>query len=124
VSPRIVPLPGPVAVIPSQKTITQLMQHGPVHPQSLIDEMGRLSAAGALPARVDTDRNRLVVYTDRFVAWLYPTQRQDAYSLGHVARLTFRTRIDCSTGRLAWPVAGTRSSTCGTCLRGGPPTGS
>jgi hypothetical protein len=96
-----VPLPGPVAVIPSQKTITQLMQHWPVHPQSLIDEMGRLSAAGALPARVDTDRNRLVVYTDRFVAWLYPTQRQDAYSLGHVARLTFKDQDRLLDGALS-----------------------
>jgi hypothetical protein len=96
-----VPLPGPVAVIPSQKTITQLIQHGPVHPQSLIDEMGRLSAAGALPARVDTDRNRLVVYTDRFVAWLYPTQRQDAYSLGHVARLTFKDQDRLLDGALS-----------------------
>lgn len=100
-SPRVVTLSGPVAVIPSQKTITQLAQHGPVHPQSLIDEIGRLSAAGALPARVDIDRNRLVLYTDRFVAWLYPTQRQDAYSLGHVARLTFKDQDRLIDGALS-----------------------
>jgi hypothetical protein len=101
----LVPIPGPVAVIPSQKAISQLMAQGPIHPQTLVDEMGRLSAVAALPARVDTDRNRLVVYTDRFVAWLYPTQRNDAYSLGHVARLTFKDQERLLDGALS--LAGT-----------------
>ncbi|MFB9854969.1 AAA domain-containing protein [Micromonospora andamanensis] len=56
----------------------------------LINEFGRLASSNALPARVEPDRSRLVVYGERWAAWLYPTNHGDAYQLGHVAPLSFK----------------------------------
>lgn len=73
-------LPHPVGVIPSEKVRSKLAPH--FHPAQLIEEMTRLSSLGALPARVEKNPERLVVYTDTHVAWLFVTQRGDAYRLG------------------------------------------
>lgn len=78
----------PVAVVPSRKVYDQLAPHS--QPERLIAEMSHLAAVGALPARVEEDRGRLAVYTDRYVAWLYVSQRGDAYSLGHASPRTFK----------------------------------
>ncbi|GAA1005862.1 hypothetical protein Aple_040220 [Acrocarpospora pleiomorpha] len=75
-----------VAVVPSQKIYAKL---GPaLHPLALIEEMSSLARLGTLPARLDD--GRLVVYTSRHVAWLYPSNRGDAYSLGSAVPRTFR----------------------------------
>lgn len=81
-------LPGPVAVIPSPKVHDQLAPR--LHPLQLVEEMARLAGAGALPARMEEDRNRLVVYTDTHVAWLYLTRDGDAYSLGSAVPRGFK----------------------------------
>ncbi|MBB4918470.1 DEAD/DEAH box helicase [Streptosporangium saharense] len=81
-------LPGPVAVVPSEKVYARLAPH--TNPLRLIEEMGRLAWAGALPARIEDDPGRLVVYTDTHVAWLFVTQRGDAYRLGSASLRGFR----------------------------------
>ncbi|MEU8265832.1 AAA domain-containing protein, partial [Sphaerisporangium sp. NPDC049002] len=81
-------LPGPVAVIPSEKVYAQLAPAA--HPLQLVEEMTRLARAGALPARMEENPNRLAVYTDTHVARLYVTQFGDAYRLGSAAPRGFK----------------------------------
>jgi AAA domain len=68
--------------------------------ETVIAEMNQLAWAGALPARVDGDPERLFVYTRRHVVSLYLTQYGDAYRLGHLAPLTFRDHERLSRGAL------------------------
>jgi hypothetical protein len=101
-SARTVWLPGPVAVIPSAKAAEKLAREHyrtgasttPIATAggiaAVVDEMSRLSRVGALPARIDGDPPRLVVYTQRHMVSLYLTKYGDAYRLGHLAPLTFR----------------------------------
>jgi superfamily I DNA/RNA helicase len=93
VSVQPLPLPGPVAVIPSPKAIEQLARDqrtpDPVH---LVAELAYRSSNGGVPARIDEEGTtpRLVIYTDRHVVWLYVTDYGDAYRLGHLAPLGFK----------------------------------
>lgn len=98
---RAVTLRWPLAVIPAQRAIEQLDGQ----PGRLVDELTELSARGALPARLEAERNdpsrrRLVVYTSRHVASLYLTQQGDGYRLGHVGRRTFRDEDRLTTAAL------------------------
>lgn len=81
-------LTGPIGLIYSNKVIGQL-DRGLTE---FINEMTQLGLAGTLPARLEktAEGGRLIVHTRRHVAWLYPTQAQDAYRLGHAARRKFR----------------------------------
>ncbi|MEO3746547.1 DEAD/DEAH box helicase family protein [Plantactinospora sp. B5E13] len=110
---RTVPLPGPVAVIPSPKAAQKLAVQqrrsgnrggGPGDVAGLTDvvaEIDRLSRAGTLPARVEgDDPQRLVVYTSRHMVSLYLTRRGDAYSLGHLTPLNFRDQERLLRGAL------------------------
>ncbi|CAO5183707.1 AAA+ ATPase domain-containing protein [Frankia sp. AiPs1] len=86
-----VTLRGPLAVVPVGKSIEALEGQ----PARFVAELTELSARGMLPARVEPDRDdpnrgRLVVYTSRHVATLYPTKFQDGYTLGYARRRTFR----------------------------------
>ncbi|MFF3444175.1 DEAD/DEAH box helicase [Streptosporangium sp. NPDC002721] len=83
-----VSLPGPIAVIPSEKVRSQLAPH--LRPGQLIEAMTRLSRMGTLPARLEKDPDRLVVYTDTHVAWLFVTRHGDAYNLGAAFPRGFR----------------------------------
>jgi hypothetical protein len=90
-------LPGPVAVVPSQKAIDQLTRDqwqrpSTPDPVGLVAEVSYLSANGGVPARVEVkgDTPRLVVYTERYVLWLYVTDYGDGYRLGHLAPVGFR----------------------------------
>lgn len=89
-------LPGPVAVVPSAKATEQLQWA----PAGLVTEFSELAARGALPARMDLDRGQLILYTRRYVAFLYPTKFGDGYSLGHVSRRSFRDEDKLSRGAL------------------------
>ncbi|MBE1489710.1 DEAD/DEAH box helicase [Plantactinospora soyae] len=93
-------LPGPVAVVPSGKAIDQLAQAGLRDPSALINEFGSLASFNALPARVEPDRSRLVVYGKRWAAWLYPSDHGDAYRLGHVSPLSFKDQERLLKGAL------------------------
>ncbi|MEU6743553.1 DEAD/DEAH box helicase [Streptosporangium sandarakinum] len=73
-------LPGPVAVVPSEKVHDSLAPR--LHPGRLIQEMERLSRIGALPALLEEERKCLVVHVDTHVARLYLSRREDAYVLG------------------------------------------
>ncbi|MFF0247669.1 DEAD/DEAH box helicase [Streptosporangium sandarakinum] len=73
-------LPGPVAVVPSEKVHASLAPR--LHPGQLIQEMERLSRIGALPALLEEERKCLVVHVDTHVARLYLSRREDAYVLG------------------------------------------
>lgn len=103
-STRSVWLPGPVAIVPSGKATEKLArdQHrtGAASPVAVVEEMSRLARMGVLPARVDTDPQRLVVYTQRHIASLYLTKYRDAYRLGHLAPLTFRDQERLLRGAL------------------------
>ncbi|MFC4529325.1 DEAD/DEAH box helicase [Sphaerisporangium dianthi] len=81
-----VSLPGPVAVIPSQKVRDQLAPQ--LRPAHLVENINRLARAGALPARIE--EKYLAVYTDTHVAGLYVTPLGDAYRLGWAAPRGFR----------------------------------
>ncbi|MET8282802.1 AAA domain-containing protein [Micromonospora sp. NPDC005174] len=76
--------------MPSGRAIDQLARSGLRDPSVLINEFGRLASANALPARVEADRSRLVVYGERWAAGLYPTGHGDAYTLGFVSPLRFK----------------------------------
>lgn len=91
-------LPGPVAVIPSEKVRSKLAPH--LRPIQLIEEMTRLSRMGALPARLEENPERLVVYTDTHVTWLFVTRRGDAYSLGAAFPRGFREEERLLSGAL------------------------
>jgi hypothetical protein len=78
---------------------------------AVVQEMSRLSQAGALPARIEGNPQRLVVYTQRHTVSLYLTGHRDAYSLGHLTPLTFRDQerllrgavlLHCPTGWWAY----------------------
>ncbi|MFC7380628.1 DEAD/DEAH box helicase [Sphaerisporangium rhizosphaerae] len=79
-------LPGPVAVIPSQKVRDQLAPR--LRPAHLVDNINALARAGALPARME--EKHLAVYTDTHVVGLYVTELGDAYRLGWAAPRGFR----------------------------------
>ncbi|ABW10929.1 conserved hypothetical protein [Parafrankia sp. EAN1pec] len=89
-------LPGALAVVPSAKATEQLQWA----PTALVTEFSELAARGALPARMDLDRGQLILYTRRYVAFLYPTKFGDGYSLGHVSRRSFRDEDKLSRGAL------------------------
>lgn len=96
-----VTLHGPLAVVPSRKAIDALGGE----PARFVEELTALSARGMLPVRVEPDRDNpgdghLVVYASRHVAVLYPTRRQDGYSLGFARRRTFRDEDQLVTAAL------------------------
>ncbi len=97
-------LPGMIGLVPAGKAIEQLARQprggGLGGITSVIDEINSLARAGALPTRLESDKSRLVVYTQRHVVWLYLTQRRDAYRLGHLAPLTFRDQERLVQGAL------------------------
>jgi hypothetical protein len=105
VSAQPVSLRGPVAVIPSAKAAEKMAREqywsgGADSMATVIAEMSRLAEAGALPARVEDDPERLVVYTRRHMVALYVTKYGDAYRLGHLAPLSFRDHERLSRGAL------------------------
>jgi hypothetical protein len=101
---RTVRLPRTLAVVPAGKVIERLARQptgagrGVVF--EVIRDMSRLGQAGALPARVDANRRRLHVYTERHAVYLYLTKRRDAYQLGHLEPLTFRDQERLAEGAL------------------------
>jgi hypothetical protein len=100
-----VSLPGPVAVIPSAKAAEKMAREqywtgGADSAGTVIGEMSRLARAGALPARVENDPERLIAYTRRHMVALYVTKYGDAYRLGHLAPLSFRDHERLSRGAL------------------------
>jgi hypothetical protein len=105
VSAQPVSLPGPVAVIPSGKAAEKMAREqywtdGADGVETVIAEMSQLATAGALPARVEDDPERLVAYTRRHMVALYPTKYGDAYRLGHLTPLSFRDHERLSCGAL------------------------
>lgn len=100
-----VSLPGPVGVIPSGKATEKMAREqywtgGADSIESVIAEISQLAKAGGLPARVEDDPERLVVYTRRHMVALYRTKFGDAYRLGHLAPLGFRDHEKLSRGAL------------------------
>jgi len=104
-SAQPVSLPGPVAVIPSLKAAEKMARErywtgGADGVETVIAELSQLARAGALPARVEDDPERLVAYTRRHMVALYVTKYGDAYRLGHLAPLSFRDHERLSRGAL------------------------
>jgi hypothetical protein len=104
-SAQPVSLRGPVAVIPSGKATEKMAREqywtgGADRIETVIAEMSQLARAGALPARVENDPERLVAYTRRHMVALYVTKYGDAYRLGHLAPLSFRDHERLSRGAL------------------------
>ena len=97
-------LPGRVCLVPANKAIEQLARQphggGAGGIASVIDEISSLAREGALPARLEPDKDRLVIYTQYHAVWLYLTPHRDAYRLGHLARLTFRDQERLAQGAL------------------------
>ena len=84
-SAQPVSLPGPVAVIPSLKAAEKMARErywtgGADGVETVIAELSQLARAGAVPARVEDDPERLVAYTRRHMVALYVTKYGDAYS--------------------------------------------
>lgn len=100
-----VSLRGPIAVIPSGKASEKMAREqywsgGAGGIGAVIAEISQLAQAGALPARVEDDPERLVAYTRRHMIALYLTKYGDAYRLGHLAPLAFRDHERLSRGAL------------------------
>lgn len=97
-------LPGTLAVFPAERLTESLARqppsarHGGV--PAVIRDLNRLGQAAALPARVDADRRRLQVYTERHTVSLYLTPHGDAYRMGHLGPLTFRDQERLAEGAL------------------------
>jgi AAA domain len=104
-SAQPVSLPGPVAVVPSGRAAEKMAREqywtgGADRIETVIAEIGQLARAGTLPARLEDDPERLVVYTQRHMVALYVTKYGDAYRLGHLAPLSFRDHERLSRGAL------------------------
>jgi hypothetical protein len=108
--PAEIAVPGPIVLIPSNRSLTDLENQ--VTP--FVEELNQLTGRGALPVTLETTRDgwRMAVYTSRYVAWLYPTSDGDGYRLGHAARRQFRDEdrlvkrallVRCSGGFRAFP---------------------
>jgi superfamily I DNA/RNA helicase len=101
---RTVLMPRTLAVVPSGKVAEQLARQPPGARRGgvseVIRDMTRLGQAGALPTRVNSDRRRLQVYTERHAVSLYLTSHGDAYRLGYLAPLTFHDQEQLSKGAL------------------------
>jgi hypothetical protein len=84
-------LPGRIYVVPSAKAAeSAAREHGGIgFLNSVIMDMSGLASAGVLPARVEDNGRRLIVYTQRHRVTLYPTKFGDAYTLGRFQPLTF-----------------------------------
>ncbi len=95
-STQSVSVPGPIAVVPSPKAVEQLARR----PDQLFAEITHLSVTGVLPARMEPNERRLILYTRRYVAFLYLTGKADAYRLGHVSRRSFRDEDRLLAGAL------------------------
>ncbi|MFG1913998.1 AAA domain-containing protein [Micromonospora sp. NPDC048898] len=103
----------PVAVIPSDRAAEQLARAGVYDPAVLVDQLGRLAMAGALPARMEVERDRLVVYTQRWKVGFYLSGRERAaLKLADVSPLSFKDQeqllkgallLGCRPGWFAFP---------------------
>ncbi|WFE96498.1 AAA domain-containing protein [Micromonospora sp. WMMD987] len=91
----------PVAVIPSDKAAEQLARAGIYDPAVLVDQLGRLATAGALPARMEVERDRLVVYSQRWKVGFYLSGRERAaLKLADVSPLSFKDQEQLLKGAL------------------------
>lgn len=102
-----VPLPTPIAVVPSAKmqaTLHQLRTRFPYVPDvtQMQEELRRLTANGGVPARVEeaSGKSRLVIYGENYFLSLYPSQYRDLYEVGHVDRLKYRDHDRLAKGLL------------------------
>ncbi|MER7278775.1 AAA domain-containing protein [Dactylosporangium sp. NPDC000244] len=86
--PPPVRVPGPIALVYSDKFLADLEYH----PTPFFQELDTLAKRGALPLTLEKTQKgwRMAVYAGRHVGWLYPTRAGDAYNLGHAARRRFR----------------------------------
>jgi hypothetical protein len=117
VTPGVLWLPGPVAVVPAPKVTAQLARDNPggtVTAWSVVDEISRLATGGGLAARVEAGGrdNCLVAYTTRHRCVLYRTPHGDAYRLGHLSSKGFKDHerlteasllIGCTAGWHCFP---------------------
>lgn len=107
-------LPGPVALVAPDKVLQRLAQQhqrtgAGISIEAVVNELGRLAAAGALPARLDDRKSdwSLEVFANRHLVRLFPTQQDHAYMIGAVSSVSLRDQerlvdgalvLHCSTG--------------------------
>jgi hypothetical protein len=95
-APQRIQLPSPIALVPTAKlqtTLHEVRRRFAYVPDlsGIHAELRRLSAAGGVPARIETSKGdpRLVVYGQNYFLSLYRTKLDDLYSIGYVDRLRY-----------------------------------